>query len=266
MTIITQQIMQQALIKRKLEEQKENFRRRQGGEGQDENEANQGSPLAFTPTSVMRKTAAERRDSDPRPGVPELKVTPQKEEIGGGGVKSPQDRQDKTPPSPGKRPAALDLNQGRIPGMQRPLSPSRQMPMGPPMPGYPMPHTNPLLYLQNQINPTGISPALISQASTMAQQQMAAANLAHQVARGVDPRLMGQRLPPPMFGQGPPSPRMQRQGPPQQQQGMGGLGRFFSPEVLAQAQQGTLPPMPPLPTQKALTLEEIERQAAAVRI
>merc|ERR550519_2244080 len=245
MTIITQQIMQQALIKRKLEEQ---------------NDTNTGSPLAFTPTSVMRKTAAERRDSDPRPGVPEVKVTPQKEEVGG--VKSPQD---KTPPSPGKRPAALDLNQGRIPGMQRPLSPSRQMPMGPPMPGYPMPHTNPLLYLQNQINPTGISPALISQASTMAQQQMAAANLAHQVARGVDPRLMGQRLPPPMFGQGPPSPRMQRQ-VPQQQGGMGGLGRFFSPEVLAQAQQGTLPPMPPLPTQKALTLEEIERQAAAVRI
>ena len=34
-----------------------------------------GSPLlAFTPTSVMRKNAAERKDSDPRPGVPELKV------------------------------------------------------------------------------------------------------------------------------------------------------------------------------------------------
>merc|ERR1719508_16980 len=30
MTVLTQQIMQQALIKRKLEEQKENFRRRQG--------------------------------------------------------------------------------------------------------------------------------------------------------------------------------------------------------------------------------------------
>jgi hypothetical protein len=30
MTVLTQQIMQQALIKRKLEEQKENYRRRQG--------------------------------------------------------------------------------------------------------------------------------------------------------------------------------------------------------------------------------------------
>ena len=32
------------------------------------------SPLSFTPTSVMRKTAAERKDSDPRIHVPELKV------------------------------------------------------------------------------------------------------------------------------------------------------------------------------------------------
>ena len=30
MTVLTQQIMQQALINRKLEEQKENYRRRQG--------------------------------------------------------------------------------------------------------------------------------------------------------------------------------------------------------------------------------------------
>ena len=42
-------------------------------------------------------------------------------------------------------------------------------------------------------------------------------------------------------------------GPPQ------GLSRFFSPEVLAQAQGGHAPP-PPMPSQKVLTLEEIERQ------
>ena len=52
-------------------------------------------------------------------------------------------------------------------------------------------------------------------------------------------------------------------GPPGPQ---GGLSRFFSPEVLAQAQSGNAPPLPPLPTQKAMTLEEIERQAATVRI
>ena len=53
---------------------------------------------------------------------------------------------------------------------------------------------------------------------------------------------------------------------PSQHQQQGGLSRFFSPEVLAQAQSGNAPPLPPLPTQKAMTLEEIERQAAAVRI
>lgn len=48
--------------------------------------------------------------------------------------------------------------------------------------------------------------------------------------------------------------------------GSQGLSRFFSPEVLAQAQSGNAPPLPPLPTQKAMTLEEIERHAAAVRM
>ena len=59
--------------------------------------------------------------------------------------------------------------------------------------------------------------------------------------------------------------------PPSQQHhpgapGTGQLSQFFSPEVLAQAQAGNAPPLPPLPTQKAMTLEEIERQAATVRI
>ena len=44
----------------------------------------------------------------------------------------------------------------------------------------------------------------------------------------------------------------------------GQLSQFFSPEVLAQAQAGNAPPLPPLPTQKAMTLEEIERQASAI--
>merc|ERR1719318_1868122 len=105
MTVLTQQIMQQALIKRKLEEQKENFRRRQGDSepptsatapvtsaisqsvaAVSSSMATSGSPLlAFTPTSVMRKNAAERKDSDPftkgagPATVPELKVTPQKD-------------------------------------------------------------------------------------------------------------------------------------------------------------------------------------------
>ena len=49
---------------------------RVGGGTVDKVGPSSGSPLlAFTPTSVMRKNAAERKDSDPRPGVPELKIS-----------------------------------------------------------------------------------------------------------------------------------------------------------------------------------------------
>ena len=111
-----------------------------------------------------------------------------------------------------------------------------------------------------------------------AQQQMQAAM--------VDPRFMrprhpsgggpmgwgGSRGPSPasaMMSSGPPLANMHPMGPPGGPMGGpggAGLARFFSPEVLAQANAGNAPTMPPLPTQKVLTLEEIERQAAAVRI
>lgn len=296
--MLTQHIMQQALIKRKLEEQKENFRRRQGDDGPPNSQppstqsdalgpplaakvvpqatvANP-SPLSFTPTSVMRKTAAERKDSDPRIHVPELKVTAQKEP---GAMPSPTEPSaPQCPPSPGRaitktsseererlhmeavnnRPASLDL-----------AAAARQRP--PHFPGAAPPsHTNPLIYLQNNNMAGHINPAMLNQATAMAQQQLAAANL---IAHGLDPRL-ASRLPHPHPALAPLSPsRSQPQGfvPPmpqqqQQQPGNVNLARFFSPEVLAQAQSGSAPAMPPLPTQKVLTLEEIERQAAAVRI
>ena len=109
----------------------------------------------------------------------------------------------------------------------------------------------------------------------MAQQQMAANFLAH----GIDPRQVSNRIPPQQL-QRPQcvSPSRSHPGPnlapsPQPQTGHGALARFFSPEVLAQAQSGAVPAMPPMASlsslhkqQKVLTLEEIERQAAAVRI
>jgi len=294
MTVLTQQIMQQALIKRKLEEQKENFRRRQGDAEPPistvaaASAANQpasvasmvssGSPLAFTPTSVMRKNAAERKDSDPltRGGaaVPEVKVTTQKEGVPGG----PQ-----PPPSPGRpitkgkeeRPASLELGHGQVvPGGRR-LSPQQMPPqqMFPPHLQGSLPHNNPLLYLQN--NPMGpVSHSMLSQANAMAQHQMAAANF---MAQGMDPRHVGARGMPPQHLQRPQcvSPNRSRpnMAPSPQPQNQGALARFFSPEVLAQAQSGAVPAMPPMASlanlhrqQKVLTLEEIERQAAAVRI
>jgi len=296
MTVLTQHIMQQALIKRKLEEQKENYRRRQGDAepppssmppgpvtsamphlvtAVSSSMGTSGSPLAFTPTSVMRKNAAERKDSDPLTrgaggsSVPEVKVTPQKEgvrDVGG---------QPQPPASPGRaitkskeerdRPASLEL--GPAPGGRR-LSPQQPPPhaMFPPH----LPHNNPLLYLQN--NPMGhVSHSMLSQANAMAQQQMAAASL---LAHGLDPRQVGNCLPshhlprPQCMSPNRSRPHMAPSPQPQ-----GALARFFSPEVLAQAQSGAVPAMPPMASltnihqqTKVLTLEEIERQAAAVRI
>jgi hypothetical protein len=61
------------------------------------------------------------------------------------------------------------------------------------------------------------------------------------------------------------SPLVQTQlSSPQDQRQTSGLLQFFSPEVLAQA--GSVSQLPPLPTQKVLTLEELERQSSAVTI
>ena len=75
MAIHAQQIMQNALIKRKLEEQKENYRRRHEHEQMRVKAGTESPHLAFTPTVVMKKMAADRRDSDPKPVIPELKVS-----------------------------------------------------------------------------------------------------------------------------------------------------------------------------------------------
>ncbi|KAL6257943.1 hypothetical protein P5V15_011541 [Pogonomyrmex californicus] len=71
----TQSIMQSALIKKKLEEQRENFRKRQDQQQQQQQQQVQqqrasspvnspakqtASPLAFTPTSVLRKMTADK--------------------------------------------------------------------------------------------------------------------------------------------------------------------------------------------------------------
>ena len=170
MTVLTQQIMQQALIKRKLEEQKENYRKRHGGPepniaamlanaatGQPPTSSMpSASPLAFTPTSVMRKKIAERKDSDPQvQAVPELKITAGREQMSQEEVTSPK------PLSPGRaitkgkdeRPGSLELCGGQPPQPRR-LSPHQ---MFPPQ----MPPNNPLMYLQN--NPLGqVSHSMLS--------------------------------------------------------------------------------------------------------
>lgn len=95
----------------------------------------------------------------------------------------------------------------------------------------------------------------------MQAQAMMSAGQAHGGQRPLAPPPSGSNSGPPRFmspSEGGPAASVPH---PQ-----GGLSRFFSPEVLAQAQSGNAPPLPPLPTQKAMTLEEIERHAAAVRM
>lgn len=87
----TQNILQRALIKKKLEEQQENYRKKQemqlqqqqqqqspsGGGSSNNNNGNVGSvtksissptPLAFTPTSVLRKMTADKEDGGTKDG------------------------------------------------------------------------------------------------------------------------------------------------------------------------------------------------------
>jgi len=269
--IHTQQIMQNALIKRKLEEQKEKAARQRQHQEIVDRRSTDSPSFAFTPTSVMKKMTADRRDSDPKPVIPELKVSTQQSLAALVGAAPSAEK-----PSGGGPPMNL----------QNRHSPGGGVQGGPPqgmMPPRPMPPSaQQLLFMQQQIR---------------AQQQIAA----FQTGRPVDPRvlmhaqaMMGAAPPPPGPVQGGPGghaagPRplaptsvphfmppdvMQHQQhqalhghlAAAQQGGLGGLSQFFSPEVLAQAQSGNAPPLPPLPTQKAMTLEEIERQAAAVRM
>jgi len=312
MTVLTQQILQQALIKKKLEEQKENYRKKQESKTEkDENKEGRGggksgeaagSPLlAFTPTSVMRKSAAERKDSDPSPKVPELKVTGMQEE---GGIMeklmqiqqqaaAQQQQQQHSPGRPilkgpannfDERPGSLDLggrstrnNVGRAAAIPPQLA---GLPGGHGLVGVP-PGNNPLFFL-NQLQAAAGAPQQMMGGGGLnqfggpaghhrlphhhhhhqppPQQQPPLLQQQQQQAGGMMPNntsLMGRMQP----GGGPTSPRAAVSPTP--------LSRFFPSEVLAAAAAGGVrhpPQMPPLPTGQALTLEEIERHAAAAAV
>jgi len=273
MTVLTQQILQQALIKKKLEEQKENYRKKQEVKVDREDKENirgirsaengtSGSPLAFTPTSVMRKSAADRKDSDPKPGVPELKITGQEDGRDRNGPSSPGR------PIKGKgsdRPGSLDLGgrNSRAGTQRNAMPPQQQQQQGlmggaPNMVGMPPNLQNPLLFLSNP----GMPPAMMGAGGMSG---YGANNLTGMMGgRYQHPSMMPGNPPHTGMRMGPPSPR--GQAPPSP--GATPLSRFFSNDVLAAAAaaQGARLKMPPLPTGQAMTLEEIERQAATVKI
>ncbi len=275
MAIHAQQIMQNALIKRKLKEQEENFRRRheQDGGGVGPVGGGNNSPsLAFTPTVVMKKMAADRRDSDPKAVIPELKINQDDSGLVGG--------------NNNKRPHELKLDPEALsPSRTSPISPSLLFRMQ--MEQQQQQQQQQMLMIQQQAQLRAQHFAALQQAEAQARAQQQQHPFMQQQQQ------LGQRPIPAMPPGGPPPPRFMHphhpgmMAPPPPGSGMGvpgphqpdqmllqqgggpgqqGLSRFFSPEVLAQAQAGNAPPLPPLPTQKAMTLEEIERSAAAVKI
>jgi len=273
LAIHTQQIMQNALIKRKLEEQKEKARQREV----DQNRRSTDSPsFAFTPTVVMKKMAADRRDSDPKPVIPELKVSTQQPLAGGASVAPSEKPQ---APSGGQ---AMNLQNRNSPGgVSVQGGPQGMMPPRP----MPPPAAQQLLFMQQQIRAQQLAalqsgrPPVDPRVLMHAQAMMGAAAPPPGPVHGPGGHAAGPRplaptsvphfMPPDVMQHqqhqalhGHPAPALAAVAAAQQ----GGLSRFFSPEVLAQAQSGNAPPLPPLPTQKAMTLEEIERQAAAVRM
>ena len=352
----TQQIMQNALIKRKLEEQKENYRRRQDYQSpntfrersnSDSKGAGNGntcrdSPLAFTPMSVMKKMAADRRDSDPKviSSIPELKLSQATSGLSDTLVGPSGDIvQDFASQHGINKSEENSTNLDKV-GQQFEDSQCLNNIFSDTRDNYPLDSTP---ASSGMLTSTSI-PSRMSQAASSSNQfnqmhlQQAALQRAHQLnnqwAMSSTGAVSNNRPPPfpglsplehqilmQQHGYGGPLPpnvvaavsaagasfqpshqlphiptfqggnqqqmagAMMNSNPrPQQQLGMpstmnahattssfgaatqGNLAKFFSPEILAQAQSGNAPSMPPLPTQKALTLEEIERQAAAVRI
>ena len=248
-------LLQNALIKRKLEEQKENYRRRQegqllpGGETQNSKVRGTDSPLAFTPTAVMKKIAADRRDSDPAGGkipVPELKISSSAE-------KENAEMFNILPPGGGMLPlpslSAQQQQQAQAMLLQQQQQQQQQR-----MRLQAMQHQ--MAALQQATSPT----------SLLEQQQRLMMFQQHQMQQQQQQQHFGHQHQQQQFGHHPQHQGYQGRNMQQPQPQQVGLSRFFTPEVLAQAQSGNGPAMPPLPTQKALTLEEIERQAAAVRI
>lgn len=349
LVVHTQQIMQNALIKRKLEEQKENYRRRQDYQGggpfrERSNSDSKGngsgnacgdSPLAFTPMSVMKKMAADRRDSDPRimGNIPELKLCQVTSNLpdeairplGDIGLKMQSLQGNSKLEGNGADSDKISQQYEDTQRLNNIFSDTRKNIQSGPSPSTGILAPGPVPPQMSQ------APASSNQLNQIQLQQAAAMQRAQQIHNQWALNSTGNTRPPPFPGLGPMEHHllMQQHGyggpmPPNvtaavptvgsqfpqshqlpqlqtfpggnqqilpmpntsslpQQIGMpsalnahhsqpfgaaaqGNLSKFFSPEVLAQAQAGNAPSMPPLPTQKALTLEEIELQAAAVRI
>ncbi|XP_072155534.1 uncharacterized protein [Bemisia tabaci] len=284
----TQNILQSALIKKKLEEQKENFRKRQelqrshspnlsnssiNSRLMDNNEAkslrvlgaNSPTPanLAFTPTSVLRKMTAGSNAGDKDPALDPLSNLSS---------------------IPGELKPGLDSNAGPLPGSHwnnprpvgRPIVKSSSM-VPPPtfQPSIPPPSMM-NEYLMN-VPPPPSQYNVMPPRSKMSQpssqynnaMMMGLNRPSNYPSRDMNSSNRGMRSTPfpmgnsqNMFGQD----SSDMPGEMSSSQVNNQLLRWFSPELLAQARAGQLPNMPPVsPAQNMLSVEEIERLQQPVK-
>ncbi|KAJ8936844.1 hypothetical protein NQ314_012160 [Rhamnusium bicolor] len=271
----TQNILQRALIKKKLEEQQENYRKKQEMQrGQSPNTNNtQGpaksvsspTPLAFTPTSVLRKMTADK-DEAGRPIVKANNYQTQTPEQFFSQHQQQQQRMFNQPPpgtsqqaQPQRKPAAAQFG-------------GSQAPNGP---GGPQSQYNPQYSTNQQFAQQ------LTQQQLRAQHQHRPANQPMQQQHHQGQHQQAQQLGfsattrKPTYGGGlatiiGTNIKANRSNPI----GRGGisdgdlsptttnqLARWFSPDLLERARGGELPSTAGL-AQHALSLEEIERQTA----
>ncbi|XP_049838466.1 eukaryotic translation initiation factor 4E transporter isoform X28 [Schistocerca gregaria] len=318
----TQNIMQSALIKKKLEEQRENYRKRQemqqslspnvsslsnaGGNSVKTGDSAppkliSPTPLAFTPTSVLRKMTAEKD--------PENSATSNRSE-----AKSAEQQkmlQQQLPINPPTSQQQSSISQTRS-QLQQAVPTTWNVNLPKQQQGRPIVKGNgnfhygsSIDYQQQQIHQQRHNVVLQGSGSygsnvgaTRSKLVTHPQNVAAAVATQQLNSLMMMQRPPPPVTQNHPGARgtvaesrlaggLQRpsqQQPQQQVQQLvtrnsaipqqnrstsptsNQLARWFSPELLAQARAGQLPNMPPVPsTPNVLSLEELERlqQSAA---
>ncbi|XP_049838468.1 eukaryotic translation initiation factor 4E transporter isoform X30 [Schistocerca gregaria] len=316
----TQNIMQSALIKKKLEEQRENYRKRQemqqslspnvsslsnaGGNSVKTGDSAppkliSPTPLAFTPTSVLRKMTAEKD--------PENSATSNRSE-----AKSAEQQkmlQQQLPINPPTSQQQSSISQTRS-QLQQAVPTTWNVNLPKQQQGRPIVKGNgnfhygsSIDYQQQQIHQQRHNVVLQGSGSygsnvgaTRSKLVTHPQNVAAAVATQQLNSLMMMQRPPPPVTQNHPGARVaesrlagglqrpSQQQPQQQVQQLvtrnsaipqqnrstsptsNQLARWFSPELLAQARAGQLPNMPPVPsTPNVLSLEELERlqQSAA---
>ncbi|XP_054280145.1 eukaryotic translation initiation factor 4E transporter isoform X2 [Macrosteles quadrilineatus] len=262
----TQNILQNALLKKKLEEQKENFRKRQEMQRSHSpnipaagslSPANQQpsttspTPLAFTPTSVLRKMTADKEA--------ELNS------------KQQQGQQPDTSMQPPKQGRAIVKGGNNNFSVPPPIVPPMDYSNMPPQ--YKGQRTNPQQHMlglmgMNRNNPPNPRVRNMGSSNMMPLQQQGMNQSVQQLLMNHNynsPQQRNNSLLKPDQG-------LMRSGRnynyncgETQEQVNNQLARWFSPELLAQAREGKLPHMPPLsPTQNMLSVEELERLQQAV--